>query len=328
LWLGIALANDSQVSSWSAQMPYIEKALEIEPLSIEAATNMVSFLTWFPQRREEAWAIIDSLNQHYPDHPDVKWTEASLLLNESRPSDAVPLLEEIIANDPNNGTAGILLSMAWFTLGETERAMRASTWGPQYRLVLSPNPEESLGQMKISSDDMGPAISAYIFVMLRDWQSAIDVLAEHSDDIVAFEKKYAAVVAKRYSPAMSLAFAYKSLGDIERSSVFIEFEKEALNIKSENGKIRNSEYLTVKARLNALDGKHYEAMQELERLITLGPVDLRILMHPAFDEIRELPQFIQLQELQRGLVNAEREKLGLLPLPAGVSHQLVQKTAE
>lgn len=318
LWLGIALANDDQLRSWNEHMPHIEKALEIEPLSVEAATILLEFLMWFPQRREEAWTIINKLKQHYPDHVDVNLTEASWLVHEGRPSAAVPILERVIANDKNNARALKLSNIVWFSLGETERALQASAWAEQYRFVLSPHREESLKQMKAPDKVAIPGLSAYVFVMLHDWQSAVDALVGFTGDMVAFEKEYAPVVAKRYSPAMSLAVAYAALGDVERSTIFAKFEKKALMIKSENGKIQNSEYLAASARLYALDGRIYEAMDELERLITTGPIDPRELMHPAFDEMRDDPGFKRLKNLQRQRMNSEREKLELAPLSAGL----------
>jgi hypothetical protein len=48
-------------------------------------------------------------------------------------------------------------------------------------------------------------------------------------------------------------------------------------------------------------------------------------MHPAFDDMRELPGFRELQDLQRQRVNSEREKLGLAPIVGQDSPQMAQK---
>jgi adenylate cyclase len=329
LKLGVALGN--QLRSWNEYLPYLEKALEIEPLWIEAASILVEFLQYIPDRRDEALAIIAYLKARRPDHPSVNQLEAFWLQLEGRPSEAVPLLEKVLFLDPGALWAQFQLNSAWFSLGETERALESPDWQRQWRFVLSPDREESLRQMmKIDEDPeisnvIFPGLSAYIYVMLREWQSAVDVLAEDSQDLDRFRKHYAGNFAKRYSPAVSLAVAYQALGDNEQYEKFAELEKEALNIRSENGRIHNFEYSRTMARLYALEGRPFDAMLELERLITSGPNDPRELMHPAFDEIRDLPDFRELQDLQRQRVNLEREKLGLAEISGGDSRQLVRK---
>ena len=64
----------------------------------------------------------------------------------------------------------------------------------------------------------------------------------------------------------------------------------------------------------ALKGNHYEALLELERLVSLGPIDPRELLHPAFDELRGEAGFVRLRQIQRSRVNSERQKLNLPPL--------------
>jgi CRP-like cAMP-binding protein/TolB-like protein/class 3 adenylate cyclase len=319
MWLGIRRGN--QMRPPSEYLPHLEKAHEIEPLWIEAATILVEFLQYFPDRRDQARAIIAHLKTRRPDHPSVNLLEAFWLQLEGHSSEAVPLLEKILILDPTALWARFQLNIAWFSLGETKRALDAQDWQRQWRFVLSPDHEESLGQMKKIDDD--PAISAfinrnlsaYIYVMLREWQSAVDALAEHSQDLNGFRKHHAGNLAKGYSPAMSLAVAYKALGDDEQYEKFIEIEQKALATRWDNGRIHNFEYSRAMARINALEGRPNEAMLELKHLITAGPNDPRELMHPAFDNMHKLPGFRELRELQRHQVNEERAKLGLASIP-------------
>ena len=117
---------------------------------------------------------------------------------------------------------------------------------------------------------------------------------------------------------ISLAVAYRALGDQENYRRFADLEKEAVGIRSDQGQFHNFEYSRAMARLYALDGNTYEAMLELERLITRGPIDPRELIHPAFDDLRNDLQFNRLVALQRERVNREREELGLPPLDSGL----------
>jgi hypothetical protein len=101
-------------------------------------------------------------------------------------------------------------------------------------------------------------------------------------------------------------------------------EWKALNIKSENGRFHSFTYSTVAARLLALEGRHYEAMHELERLITRGPNDPRELLHPVYDDMHGDPRFAKLRELQFERMNAERAKLGLAALSMPQVAKLIQ----
>jgi hypothetical protein len=231
--------------------------------------------------------------------------------------------------DPDGFQQRSLLNIAWFSLGETGRALEAPHWQRQWRLVLAPDREDSLARLA-AMDYSGPmdfsyrALSAYVYLMLRESQGAIDALVDYSQDLEVFRSNCEMMCGKRSSPALTLATAYKAAGDEERFQQFAALDREAAEFRWENGKIHNSEYSRTMARLNALEGRPYEALLELERLVTTGPLDPRELVHPAFDELREDPSFLKLQVLQRERVNGERLALGLEPLPGTPMTELVQ----
>jgi len=317
--LGVSLANGRH--SWSEAVAHLDKALEVEPLSLEAAVLLVNFLQYLPSRRDEGPAILANLKQRHPDHPAVIGAEGEWLLGEGRLAEAVPLLEQAIVADPDNFSPRFMLNIAWFSLRETERALEAPYWQRQWRLVLTPDRDESLKQLaavEYSDRTVGfsyRALSAYVYLMLHEWQSVVDIIAPQPDGLAEFRVQCEAMCGKRYSPALSLAAAYLALGDDSNSREFLAIEKEAMNVRSENGRIHNFEYSRTLSRIDALEGRPYEAMLELERLISTGPLDPRELLHPAFDKLRGDPRFTRLQALERGRVNSEREKLGLEPLP-------------
>lgn len=307
---------------WSNSLVHLERALEIEPFSEEAAIMLVMFLQFVPHRWEEAERILTNLAKQFPDSTRVKRAQAEwVLLANGRPSEAVHMFEKLIVLDPDDYWARSWLSKTWYMLGETERAMQSSITTPHWRYVLSPHRETSLVQLKEAPEwnkeiDFGRRLLfAYVFVMLRDWQSAVDLLAAQAQDLESFSRSsYVQNLALNESPAMSLAVAYKNLGDLENFEKFAEFEKMAVNIRTENGKLHNEQYSRAMARLNALEGKHYEALLELEHLILTGKIDPRELLHPAFDEMRNDPQFERLEQLQLERINSQRAKLDLAPI--------------
>jgi len=317
--LGVSLANGWY--SWREAVAHLDKALEVEPLSLEAAILLVNFLQYLPSRSDEGPAILANLKQRDPDHPAVIGAEGGWLLGEGRLAEAVPLLERAIIADPDNFNPRFMLNIAWFSLGETERALEAPYWQRQWRLVLAPDRDDSLRQLAAVEYADRPmefsyrALSAYIYLMLREWQTVVDIMAPQADGLAGFRIQCEAMCGKRYSPALSLATAYYTLGDDRNSREFLAIEQEAMNARSENGRIHNFEYTKTLSRINALEGRPYEAMLELERLISTGPLDPRELRHPAFDKLQGEPGFARLRALERRRVNSEREKLGLEPLP-------------
>lgn len=325
LELGIRLCN--QLRSLNDCLPYLEKALTIEPLSIDAAVTLALFLQYVPQRREEARSIMSNLKDHNPDHQVVNEVDALWLLEEGRLAEAVPLLEKNLVRDPDSVWAKVFLKSAWLSLGETERALESPDLLLHWQYVLSPDREGSLTKMKEYKNNRWArgGVAAYIYVMLRDWQSTVEVMAEPYETGEQLTGAHVEMMGKNYSPALSLATAYKAMGDEKNYRKFAELEKEAVKIRWANDGYHNVNYLRNLARLYALEGRNFDALGKLELLINTGPVDPRELLHPAFDGMRDDPRFERLYDKQRRRVNAERVKLGLVPLPKQAAFRVAAK---
>ena len=56
------------------------------------------------------------------------------------------------------------------------------------------------------------------------------------------------------------------------------------------------------------------ALSELKRAIDMGERDFRMFMHPAFNELRLLPEYQAIHRHWLNLINEERQKLGLVAL--------------
>ncbi|MDH4018529.1 MAG: cyclic nucleotide-binding domain-containing protein [Xanthomonadales bacterium] len=307
--------------AWSEVLTHLDRAIEIEPLSVEALTMQVLFLQFIPDRWGEAETTIDEMKLRYPGLPDVKLMEALWLLNlRGQPSKAIPIFQALLKLDPDNYWARNFLTKAWYAIGETERALESPGGKTHWKYVLAPDREESLQLLKNTQEwnpeiDYGRRIiSSYAYVMLRDWQSTVDLLEKDAQNLEVFTRTFVANFAQNESPALSLAVAYKKLGNQEMYRKFADLETNAVNIRTDHGRLYNFEYSRAMARLNAMEGKTGEALSELKRLISVGPNDPRELLHPAFDEIRNTPDFRVLENLQLERVNSERSAMDLAPL--------------
>jgi adenylate cyclase len=319
--MALGVSKMDYLVSWNEVLAHLDRAVEIEPLSVEALTLLVSFLAFSPDRWEEAETVIAELKIRNPGLADVKLMEALWLLTlRGQPSKAIPILQELLVLDPDSIWAKSLLTKAWYAVGETKRAMELPGGIIHWKYVLAPVREESLQLLKDTEEwspgiDFGRRIiSSYAYVMLRDWQSAIDLLEKDAQNLDNFTTIYVQNFALNESPAMSLAVAYKALGNQAMFNRFAAFERNAVNIRTEHGRLYSFEFSRAMARLGAMDGETDKALRELNRLITEGPNDPRELLHPAFDEMRNSPGFRALEKLQFDRVNSERAALKLAPL--------------
>lgn len=281
----------------------------------------VLFLQFIPDRWGEAETTIDEMKLRYPGLPDVKLMEAQRLLYlRGQPSKAIPILQALLELDPDNSWARDILTKAWYAIGETERAMESPGGKIHWGYVLAPDREESLQLLKNTQEwnpeiDYGRRIiSSYAYVMLRDWQGCVDLLEKDAQNLKEFTRIYVGNIAQNESPALSLAVAYKKLGNRKMYKKFADLGKNAVNIRTDHGRLYNFEYSRAMARLYAMEGRTDEALFELKRLISVGPNDPRELLHPAFDEMRNSPDFRELENLQLDRVNSERSIMNLAPL--------------
>ncbi len=326
--VSLAVLAMDQLRSWNDCVLHLENALEIEPLSVGAATEMILFMQRVPHRWLEAEDMLAKLEQQYPHSPDVLRAKARWLLYvRGQPADAVSILQEILVKNPDDALARSYLLRSWYMLGETERALEFRIGNPYWRFVLAPDREASLREMadimaevKLWPRERSQAhrmLYAYIYVMLREWQMAIDLLGEDAKDLERLTRSqptYVQQLGLTESLGMTLATAYKKVGDQENFKRLARFERMALNARTENGKLHNQDYSRALAKLDALEGRPYQALLELEHQIANGRIDPRDLLHPAFDVLRDDPGFRKIEQLQLQRINQERQALGLLQL--------------
>jgi TolB-like protein/DNA-binding winged helix-turn-helix (wHTH) protein/Flp pilus assembly protein TadD len=307
-----------ELVSWRETLPHLERAAEIEPLDVETAQVLILFMEQVPHRWEEAETMLDTLVQSHPDRADVQERRGVwLLMVRGRPSLAVPVFEQALLLDPDRVLVKVFLAMCWYMVGEYERARELPFQNMQWASVLALDREKALAKVKATEEwgeitDYGRRLLvAYTLVLLRDFQAAVDVLAQDSGDLDKFTQIYAQQFGMHDDPGMSLATAHWALGNQVEYKKWAEFARKAINIRTENGRLHNFEYSIATARLDAMEGRHYDAALELEWFVKNGPLDIRELMYPAYDGMRDEPRFRDLQRMQLERVNAERRELGL-----------------
>jgi tetratricopeptide (TPR) repeat protein len=146
--ISLAVLAMDQLRSWNDCVLHLEKAIEIEPLSVEAATLMILFMQRVPHRWPEAEAMLENLERQFPDSSDVMRAKARWLLYvRGQPAESVPILQDLLVKDPDDAQARFLLVRSWYMLGETARALEFKILNPIWRFVLAPDREKSLRRM-------------------------------------------------------------------------------------------------------------------------------------------------------------------------------------
>ena len=134
------------------------------------------------------------------------------------------------------------------------------------------------------------------------------------DDLEATDRQFRHTYYEEYGVTITLATIYKLKGDQNKSETYLAMTEKLLRDVSEDYALEATWLSRTRARLNALRGENKVALSELKRAIDMGERDFRMFMHPAFNELRLLPEYQAIHRHWLNLINEERQKLGLVAL--------------
>jgi hypothetical protein len=302
----------------SRTIEFLHQAVQLDPYSIEARMSLVRYLSGNVDQREEAWAMFRSSKSLLPWTPNMGSTEGSLLMGEGRLGDAVQVLEDTLERS-DDAWVRQQLAMVWYALGEHERARRLN---PAEGLRFEKPDSENLPDYLRCSSKPTAGFSAwapetaYTCVFQRDWDGVVGSLGLGDSGPERLVEVYSkSWLGRPVSPAFSLSIAHRMLGNDTLSRNFAALEQQFLDVRWDRGSTNICMYTQMTARLQALRGEAQLAMDQLQAWIALGQLWPEEWHHPVYDELRGLPRFRQLQNRRIELVNVQRGRLGLNPLP-------------
>jgi tetratricopeptide (TPR) repeat protein len=309
----------NRVVSWGMRAEVAEHAVEIDPLWSEAGKELALALSYLPHRANESEAIFSRLLELYPDNPRILRWKSYWLEGRGQLAQAVKAAEASLLGDPDWPPAHWILQRLWYRLGQPERASQLKPRPIAWAVLLDSDRSGAANRMAALEAEFGgvfdefeAALVSFTYLQLHRPEDALRILGYPigggEQPTPGPEFMWA---RSEESPLMTLATAFRLLGQVGPSEHYLTKELEALDIRSENGVYKNADYWRVMARANALRGEDYPALLALERLTEQGPLDPRELMHPAYDGIRHSSEFAAIAQRRADLINRQRALLGL-----------------
>jgi len=332
LWLSGLMRM--QRKSWNERLVPARRAMELEPLWAFPKLFFVELVEYMPALRQEKWAIIRQLKTSLENPGQLRqtrWKELWALESEGRFAEAIQAGEAFISsgeddlNFPlNSGTMGSYMS-SLYMIGAYDEVLK---W-PGYRQanfevhfpggveVGEPSYTERCILAEKRRIPLRYAQCSYEELLRGNMQQAQKIMEENLPvgllDFHSF-KGWHITLNNLRSPAITLATIHKLNGREDLALAYAEIEEEILESESENGAIESPVFSRTKARLHALRGENEKAIDEMENLIAMGNTDFRVFMHPVYNDLHDHPRYKALQAQWMDLINAERAKLGYVPL--------------
>ncbi len=138
------------------------------------------------------------------------------------------------------------------------------------------------------------------------------VYAEHGGSADALAEIFGADAETR--EMAPIAVALHALDEREELAAVLDHWSRRIDFLREHG-YAISWFVAARAQHAALSGDHSAALENLVRAIDRGYRDPLLARDPAFAELRDDPGFQAQVVRMVELINAERDKLGMKPLP-------------
>lgn len=324
-WHALAVDQYNRPGPWYKGIDAARKAVELDPLWMEAAQFLVMYLDMSPSFQNEARAIADRLYTQFPEHLDVLVMQSELRWSEGKITQAIDLIERARQVDIADKWVLEDIKIYWLVLGEFERAAQFPKYLYHWTEILTPGPAgrndrlEKLAEKFDLGDDKRSGnlvLLPWTYMMTGNPEKVLDLydpLLIDSELEIELEDSFWMGSSLRYSPALTLATVFHLLGDDRRAAVFLARVESVLEDRAGPRELLTHKMLQTQARVSALKGQSYNALQLLEQWVRTAPPDPRELLHPAYEPMRGSEHFARIVQLQLTVINRERTKLGLIP---------------
>jgi TolB-like protein len=289
---------------------------ELDPLFVTNLGNLVLELGAVGEF-QEAEELARRIQRGHPDYSLVNF--GFVLRQRGRLAEAVEQLERIRAGGDDGRLSRLALEWTYYGLGDYARSLEVSEgWLEAEASIALGRDDEGLAAVRVRLEG-SPGDYVAIWGLLHGlslagrYQELLDWVAESW----ASPAGLSAMVPLNFSAGGTLgplAVAQRALGrDAELAST-LEHWGGILEFLDENG-FANSEFAFTQASFHALSGDREQAMERLRVAIDRGYRDPLLFRSPPFEPWWDDAEFGALVERNISLINVEREKLGLEPLP-------------
>jgi TolB-like protein len=292
-----------------------QRLAAIDPLNHTNLSNLAGLLG-ASGASAEANALAQHIQRAFPDSPLGFMRQAQVLTASGRLAEARVLAERALAmtDSPHVQRA---LFVVFGALGDFDRLLALQAVNQGLALLGLGRIDEALAAAR-AQDAAAPGYSLTSYLLLRtlSWAGRHDeVLAVYRGrwrNLEGIEAAFGFYLAP--SAAASIAAAQRVLGQHEELAETLQHWGEWLAFMREQGFAHSRFHYTEAGHL-ALGGKHKEALAALAEAIDLGYRNPLFGIDPTFAELRDDPDFQAQVARVIKLINIERAKLDMEPLP-------------
>ena len=285
----------------------------IDPLNVANLFTLNSALR-NSGMRTEARAVTARLLRAFPDNPQSFGAQAADLVDAGQLAEAQVPAARVLALKSN--WAPGLNAGIYYALGDFEKTLSLQGVPKSRALIALGRNEEAVAAARerfASAPEDRDAAQDLLSTL--SWVGRFDeVLAlyrERWGDLKGLDTFFEAVQSE---PLLSIANAQRAKGQQQALAATLAHWRKHIDFLREQGYPADA-FLMTEARYRALAGERAAALKALTRAIDLGGRDPLLGRDPAFAELRDDPDFKAQLARMKKLINAERAKLKMAPLP-------------
>jgi tetratricopeptide (TPR) repeat protein len=311
-WQAVLL-NDA--GSLRAQLAVQQRLDAIDPLNVAALTRLNATLH-DSGKPVEAQTVTARMLRAFPDSPQTFGAQARDLMDAGRLAEAQVPMARLLALGPNWGP--LFNARLYSRLGDSDRVL-ALQGVPAFRaraLFALGRSDEAIAELReqlaATPDDPG-SVEVLLTALTRAgrFDEALTLYRERWGDIKALD----AVVGPTSSgPFEAIAAAQRATGDESGLAEALAVWRKRLDFQREQG-YASAGFVATEARYFALADERAAALKAMTQAIDLGFRDPLLGRDPAFAALDDDPEFKAQNARMIKLINIERAKLGMAPLP-------------
>jgi tetratricopeptide (TPR) repeat protein len=312
-WHGLAFSRNGQMRE---AVESGRRFAELDPLFLTNLSNLVGELGAIGELRE-AEELARRIQRSHPDRSLPQF--GAVLRSQGRLAEAVELLEGLRARGDDRTLPRVILEMTYHDLGDYARALEVSVGftEPQASIGLE-REDEGLAAVRARVEaSPGDFVATWGLLHglalagrhreLLDWVGGRWVGPGELDTEVPYDFSHGGTLAP-------LAAAQRATGRDAELAATLEYWGGVLAFLEENG-FASSEFAFAQASFHAVSGERDRALERLGEAIDRGYRDPLLFRSPPFEPWWNDANFRALVDRNVELINVERAKLGLEPLP-------------
>jgi TolB-like protein len=310
-WRAEVLGNTGRLRE---QLVARHKLAEFDPFNL-ANLDSLAWNLLDADEPAEAEAVALRLQRAYPDNPQGFSTQTGALLSAGRLAEATVPAAQVLALAPGGALGPTLNGWIYYALGDFDRVLQTDRQRDAALIGLG-RVDEAVAAARERSAAAPAAHRAAPALFLTLSQAG-----RHDEVLALYRQRWGDLqgVDAKFGPGESgvqapIAVAQKALGDQQALDQTLAHWRARLDFKREQGHAGRDFRLT-EARYLALSGEHAAALTALTAAIDRGTRDPLLDQDPAFAELRDDPAFQAQIRRMIELINVERARLDMTPLP-------------